>query len=323
MKIKNILIVKWSFLCLMLCFLSISCNDDEVYDFEGIATNRIYIETNFDQVETFQITHTPIFTSGKVALKIPVSSAETVDETVKVHLSIASSLVSTFNKLKGTNYLPVSKEWIQLEHTTLTIPKGKSISTDSVSVVIPTEKLPQLTAPEGYLLPLTISSVEGGNNAVSKNRNVVYALIESSRDDDNIWDKAIDVEGSTYADRSLWTATQDGQAMSNANKFFDGDESWSSYVSFYSNESVSFTIDFSTTLEHITGIYFSAYIYCDMMLYSSVDGQNWEQLGKPSKYPKIAFYAPITARYIKCELSEPGGGSVRAYIKEFNVYTNN
>jgi hypothetical protein len=37
----------------------------------------------------------------------------------------------------------------------------------------------------------------------------------------------------------------------------------------------------------------------------------------------VCSYAPITARYIKCELSEPGGGSVRAYIKEFNVYTNN
>lgn len=322
MKKENNSRIQFVGFLLIASFLVLACSKDEVYDFPGQKMNRIYVATSLNQVKTFSIVHTPAFTSGKVDYKFPVSSVKRVDEDTNVSFSIDNTLIANYNAEHSSEYLPIPTEWVRFENQKLKIAKGESLSEDSVRVMIDKEKLSELKSENGYLLPVIIASLESSKSVISSNRNVVFLKIETAKDDDNIWDDASSVEGQLSQDRSSWSAKEGENSISESSKMFDGIDSWSSYITLNSSTPIDLIIDLSVEVQQISGIHISAYVYDKISFYSSLDGENWTSLGETLNISRIAFYVPVNARYIKCVIPV-SGSKAKAYIKEFNIYTNN
>ena len=111
------------------------------------------------------------------------------------------NLVSAYNKANDTEYNILPAENYSFTNKTVTIENGESVSGDSIKIEL--LNVGSLTTEGGYLLPVTISSIEGNNlDALSSNRGVVYVKIQNIHVNVESGQPA---EGTLIADRSGWT----------------------------------------------------------------------------------------------------------------------
>ena len=318
--------------CVAACgvFMLQSCSDDETYDVMGSRENKVYINVqSWNPVNTpensflFHVTKTPVgsMISGadSVAVKFGVQCTKKASEDIKVTLKPDNSLV-----VDGYSVLPdgVTPE---MDKTELTIPKGSTMSGDSITIYLNSSKLNLL--PVGtYMVPVKVSSAT--NVGISSNLQSACLIVDAAYT--NCVDQATSVSGTALGGRNSWTAALDvAPTYGSLSSMFDG-STWS-YWYLSPASACELTVDMKSVHSAISGIrintYGTYYSLKTVGVYSSKDGTTWETQGSASLATSsssqyIQFYSTIDAQYLKLEIT--GWVSSRYLIlTEFDVFTSN
>lgn len=328
---KEILTLKSLAIGLTLALALQSCSENEAYDVIGSKENKVYLNTqSWGPVSApkntfyFDITNTPegsiIADHEKVEVKFGALCVHPAENDIVVKFDIDNSLISEeFSPLPENVTLTFDKKAV-------TIPKGATKSTDSITVSIETEDLLLLEA-NSYLIPVKI--IEVSNTGLSKNLTAAYVALKTT--ETNCYERPTqdDMVGQIVDDRSAWTATLNMTPSSgDLSRMFNGNTRSYWYVS--PAKVCEVTVDLGSELTEITGIrvhsYSRSYAISAANVYSSIDGQNWisqgaAQLSTQETYQYVKFYNSIEARYIRLEVT---GWNNPSYVimAEFDVYTN-
>lgn len=157
----------------------ISCKDDE-YDNKSPFDNVVYLdvaENSDTQVTTFKKTLTELKKEFSVVLSYPAS------QDVRVNVEVEPSLVDVYNARHNTSWRMLDSRYYTLSADKMTIPAGKTIS-DQLTLKL--EDLDgstggeELPIDETYLVPITISHVEGGVSTLRSSATAYYLVKRSS-----------------------------------------------------------------------------------------------------------------------------------------------
>ena len=176
-----------------------------------------------------------------------------------------------------------------------------------------------MTTEGGYLLPVTISSIEGNNlDALSSNRGVVYVKIQNIHVNVESGQPA---EGTLIADRSGWTVKVAPTTRGDAKNLIDGTNS---DVARDGGAEYWLTVDIGK-VQTLTGIrnkcYASSYSPTAVEVFTSGDGIKWKSIGtvtiSRSGTQYIKFSKAIETRYLKYYVKQ---GPNTVSLKEFDLY---
>jgi hypothetical protein len=329
---KNFRIFKYIYGGMLMIAVALigGCKDNIGYDVTGDAINRVYINTQSEYVNTFNLSvlHTPLSSTGNIAASFPVQCTQNAAADLKVTLTVDTTLISAYNKANSTNYSKIPDGLLVLSNNVLTIPKGTMNSNDSLSIAIPSIDDGELTS-AGYLVPIKISTISSiDNTVISSNLNTVYLVIGTSWTNCYSSPALTDMVGTLVSTRTTWNATLNIPLSYGAlSNLFDNNTKTYWYVS--PAQKCALTVDMSAVYANITGIrissYSTSYGLTQMNIYSSNDGVNWVSQGMAtlstaSSYQYIKFYSAISARYLKLEIV---GWHSSSYVimSEFSIYT--
>lgn len=318
---------------LTLSVLSLAgCKDDDNKSTMNDETkNRIYVNAVSDNTYTFEITHTPIVSTGNVEVVYPAKSTRGVEKDIVVNFEVDNSLISAYNELNQRELKEVPKEAITFEKQQVRFTKGNLASDDSMKLVITDISL--LKEAE-YLLPIKIGEISDPNGCrASHNLNVVYVIITTKTINTNV---RVGYKATTgvVMDRNGWGYTVTPAPTNlNVSEMFNGnygDNGWS-----LTGPAVV-VIDMLTVKDFVS-CKFSPYRnswqnYCTKMnFYTSEDNVKWvNQGGEPFTMPStlwdgsaetqyVTLYAPVKARFLKLEMLSMYSSTMG--MNEFNAYT--
>lgn len=187
-------------------------------------------------------------------------------EEVKINLAIDQSKVAEYNAENGTNY--AFKSDASLASNTITI------GTDSNrgSFTINTGDLSGIENEGSYLIPVTISSIEGGTIEVTDENKTVYVLVKGIAREMTFGKS--NTSGSETTVKAV-SCTVDGEDWTD--KIDSGNWDYG-----YINTNVPLEIDFGQTV-NLASFYFNhwyaSYAPTSMSLETSVDGTTWINWG--------------------------------------------
>lgn len=174
---KNTRLYLFSILSFAVAF--ISCKDDE-YDNKSPFDNVVYLdvaENGDTQITTFKKTLTELKKEFSVVLSYPAS------QDVRVNVEVEPSLIDVYNARHNTSWRMLDSRYYTLSADKITIPAGKTIS-DQLNLELKDldgstggEELP---IDETYLVPITISHVEGGVSTLRSSATAYYLVKRSS-----------------------------------------------------------------------------------------------------------------------------------------------
>ena len=326
-KFKNLNVILF---VLALCILNACTKNDNNYIISGDSTNRVYVNTKTSYVNNYplSILHTPISHVGNITATFPARCTQETATDLIVTFAVDNSLVDVYNSAKSTTYSVVPDGLVVINNNGLTIPKGALVSTDSVTISISNDLLPQLTN-SGYVIPVRISSISNtSNTAISSNQSIVYMVITTSWT--NCYNSSVvgDMVGTLITPRTSWSATLDATLVSGTlPQMFDGNT-----TTYWRINPIAFNlvVNLATQYTNITGIRTNSnstsYDLTQVQVYSSTDGTTWVYQGTPTLsranvYQYIKFYSPITAKYLKIT-AVTWYSTSRIYMAEFDVYKN-
>lgn len=312
-----------------------SCNDDESYDFPGDSMNRVYLKPYTGG--NFVIVHTPVVSASSLELDIPVYVTQNHSEDIVATLGIDNSLVDAYNAANGTSYEALPEQALLIENKTITIPAGTYNSSESVHISINEEEVAGLRSENGYLIPVTLLNVQGGNATVSTNMNTSYLVagvkVKSGLINNEASDQ--DTQGTLVSERTGWTAyveeSDEVIIKGEISSLFDGYPSseWSA-----SSEQLFHVVFDMQKTQNVTAVtaWYSFYGYYDYFSFTqgakleySQNGTDWEDLGTVPYIngKNVVLYAPVPMRYIRTEIpvvASWGEKEASTTIGEFNVY---
>ncbi len=174
---KNTRLYLFSILSFAVAF--ISCKDDE-YDNKSPFDNVVYLdvaENSDTQITTFKKTLTELKKEFSVVLSYPAS------QDVRVNVEVEPSLIDVYNARHNTSWRMLDSRYYTLSADKITILAGKTIS-DQLNLELKDldgstggEELP---IDETYLVPITISHVEGGVSTLRSSATAYYLVKRSS-----------------------------------------------------------------------------------------------------------------------------------------------
>ncbi len=321
-----------------------SCDDDDEYDFPGDANNVVYIPDNSG---SYGIIQTPVGTFGGVNCGFIAKARSSAAGDIKIGIEVDNSLIDAYNEQNGTEFLAVPAEAVSLSQDVVTIPAGAFESVDTAFVSISEEYLPNLTDRKGYIIPVRMSSVNGGSARPAQSVNSISYLTvgisEKIVNDDATEGNCI---GSLVSDRSAWTVTGiDGtevgtkydystweQVPCDPAAWFDGDAG-NSAVFEGSGDVATVVVDMGRVYNGagIKACYQNwGYDYGTFadgtQLYFSTDNSNWNDIGTLqvsdwSGKSFVGLYGAVPMRYIKLVVPNTSGwGNPEIECGDFNVY---
>ena len=161
MRLKNI-IWKTVVMSLMASPLCISCDDDD----EVTVNSKFYLSTKVFPVDSYEASLSVILKDNSVVVnelqpnyRFVACATERLSKDVKITADSDDNLVSAYNKANDTEYNILPAENYSFTNKTVTIENGESVSGDSIKIEL--LNVGSLTTEGGYLLPVTISSIEG------------------------------------------------------------------------------------------------------------------------------------------------------------------
>jgi hypothetical protein len=324
-------LLKYSLPCMMAiaaCFL-LSCSDDQTFDITGDTENKVYINTwTFTPADVpsngflFLVTTTPTSSTitspsvSNIVVKFTVQCTKIASDDIHVHFEFDNSRI-----VEGYSMLP-GEIAASADRTELVIPKGASISTDSITVSVDGD----LKTLKGgaYMLPVKISSISG-NAQMSSNLSSAYVVIKSTFTNSANNGTTLPT-GAAITPKSTWTAT----GIANyPERLFDASTSTSSYASTGAvTPPLTVEIDMKTDYEAITGFRFaySNQNYCmtRAIVYTKTDTGDYVFQGDVTltraTSQVIRFYQPVNARFLKLEIQTVYSNSYGLRITDFNAY---
>lgn len=330
---KNLFYIGMLTLC-GICFTA--CSDDETYDVYGNPDNRVYIQ---DNSRAYKIVQTPISTVDNVDFKWVPRSSNKATGTIKVKVEVDNSLISAYNEEHGTEFEALPANAVVVENSEMTILAGEMVVSDTVNVKLTEDAsiLSTLKSEKGYIIPLRLVSAEGANSRLSTNR-VSPSFLTITVTEDNMNHEATQYNGAgtLVADQSGWTVATNGSVSSwydPINAIFDGNYETSTYITNTSGE-LQLDIDMGKACS-FDGIkmtyqgYDSSWNYVEvgafvsgMTVSISDNGTDWKSQGEIHNDTEVcAFYAPLTARYIRVTVPNAGGWyGATLQCGVFNIY---
>lgn len=287
-----------------------SCKDDEEVDQYDKNYVFVYAPGKTGHELTYLADGTFRKQVDETETLVSVRCTKPAPDDITVTFSIDGSAVDTYNSQYGTDY--VLLESARLEKTTLTIKKGEYISADSLRINY-TDMEEFQNGTHNYILPITISEIQGGGVELSKNRTF-FLTYESSLLLLEITSSPV---GTIIADKSAWSYVLNGgtTTLSPCEYIADGDV---------------LDIDMGTEVEANTiALSYYAWYYASagVKVAVSADGVNYENLGSVdftdnSDTHYVCMLSPKRIRYIR--ITSVGyyySSSWGAYITGVNVYT--
>lgn len=210
-------------LCIMcLTTLSVSCSEDEAYDFPGDA-GKVYVRmqtshtvNSVANVAEFTVRKTLNGTFGSGTISFPVRCTMPVQGEVRAFFDVDNSLIDAYNTAHQADYQAMKSEVLAFNKKDLVIGNGAMQSAEEIVVSFDEEKAEALAVGE-YLVPIKMMHVEGGME-VSSNWNVVYLILEVV--DDPYGFPAADKNGWTIVDCSSEETNAENASAANV---LDGD----------------------------------------------------------------------------------------------------
>lgn len=309
-------------------FICQSCSKDEAYDVTGSAENIVYMNVHsWSPINTpdnsfhFNVTQTGqksiLSNVSTITAKFAAQCTHEAATDIQVKYEIDTALISA-----GYKNIPDGVT-ISMDKTELVIPKGATISNDSITISIDTAKL-GLLAVGSYMIPVKISSAAGAK--VSSNLQSVFLIVDVAFS--NCVNNATSIAGTALSGRTAWSATLSTTPSSGAlENMFDGNTRTYWYVS--PAAACELTVNMNAVRSNITGIrlnsYSTSYSLQTMTVYSSTDGITWVSQGNvtlstAATYQYIQFYSAINAQYLKLKITGWKSGSF-VILTEFDVFT--
>lgn len=323
-KIRNIFYVGM----LALCTVGFgACSEDETYDFPGDPNTHVFLQSNGG---TYLFVHTPKLSISTLNFELPLHCNHRAPASFSVKMEVDNSLIAAYNEEHGTEYAEIPASTLTIENSSVRFEQGGLKSVEPLRITA-NETFNELRNANGYLIPVRISSIEGGDAKLVEGRLTTYVVVNVKEDDDNIYNEAADnsVTGALVSDRSGWTAEAPG-ADDAAEMFTDNNNYWAARASVGGAElPVTVNLGRSYTFDGIRGSYllYGYYTYGSWTNNSkievSVNGTTWEEVGVLSNTNIIqAFYAPVTGQYIRITVPAPASTWSRATFNcgNFNIY---
>lgn len=304
-----------------------SCSDDdEAYTpgFEGVDGQVVLAPTNNDSYKIVKIP-TGDIKLPDITWNVAPRSRVRAGEELTVKFAIDNSLIDAYNAENETECVALPDGLVSLVDDEPTITVGNTSADVPVSFAIKDDAqlLSQLKVGSSYLLPIRLASVIKGSARIAvSSSNVSYVSFTVS-------EEMLNHNGSPTgtivpkADRVNWTGTpgdgaEEWMGPTAWNNAFMENGSYN-YGSYPTGSSV--TIDLGREYK-FDGIY--SYPYYGGRNYAilksgteilvSSNGSDWTSLGAMTAYQTtIAFYAPVSSRYIKLVLGSDGQVATTAF----------
>ncbi|MGJ1361469.1 BT_3987 domain-containing protein [Sphingobacterium spiritivorum] len=316
---------------ILLVFGLFACSKEEIASKELLA----YIKADGSPHEaTIAFNRTPISTSGATSAQFTAYLTREAKKDVVFSVQTEPSLVEQYNKQNKTSFdiLPATNYELSGING-LTIKAGETVSNDSIRITLKNRQ--DLTNTNGYLLPLSIQTINSTEKGVtiSNTHRTVYVIVSSTFN--NIDQSSNKPVSGRFIDRKnpVWTipsASAPYFSAYAAMNVLDGDVKTdyitnygaNNYINMDMNQvyqvkaivltpSYSFffplasnTVDVLTSLDNITWTEQGKYIVQDLDESSSAtnpDNRN------------INFYGAVKARYIKLIFDKDLGSSLSGY----------
>jgi hypothetical protein len=181
--------MKYACVLLALCGAGLlgGCNE-EIGDFRKAtgpeASNAVYIDAK-DRVITYSLFHSVnegiTGISDKVLAKFPVHTTLPAVTGITVSFKIDNTLVDVYNTKHETGYLSLASNFVTMNRSKLYIPKGKTVSMDSISISY-TQPFTSANDLKGYILPVRIVATSGADAETNYNERVVYIVIDVAKE---------------------------------------------------------------------------------------------------------------------------------------------
>jgi len=180
-----------------------SCKKDELASKELI----VYIGGDYASVSntvTVPLVHTPVDVSGTTVVRVAAAATRAVVADVDVSIVPDTSQVSQYNQKNGTSCVALPANTYKItnpgKHTIL----SGSLVSDSMQLEITDPA--SLTNPNGYLLPLTITAIEGEDKGVQISTNKRTVFVNVTYAFNNIIQAETPLTGTTMS-RTAWVVT--------------------------------------------------------------------------------------------------------------------
>lgn len=311
-----------------------SCKKDD-----GLSSREllVYVAGDYSRVDNRVVVpfvHNPVAVSGGTMTGFAAYATREVPADIDVTMTADMTLVDQFNQKNATTFLPLPAANYRVINPGKYKIKAGTLKSDSLRIEILNPG--QLTDPKGYLLPFTITGIEGEDKGavVSTNQRTVY--INVTYEFNNVVTGQAPAAG-TPMSRTGWGVTVSnttsgalGPAMIDGNNSTAWRSSNSSsaakwaIVNMSSQKTVSSFLmvpNYVATTENATQITVS----------SSNDNTNWTvqgiwrgtgpAAGSSATAPDtkgINFASPVTAQYFRLEITAWVSGS-RVGIGELNA----
>lgn len=309
-------------------FIFQSCSKDKAYDVTGSADNMVYMNVHSwspinapENSFHFNVTQTGqksiLSDANGITAKFAAQCTHEATTDIQVKFEIDTALIAA-----GYTGLPDGVT-LNMDKTVLTIPKGATISNDSITISVDSTKL-GLLGVGSYMIPVKISSAAGAQ--VSSNLRSVFLIVDVAFS--NCVNNATSIAGTALSGRTGWSATLSTTPSSGTlANMFDGNTRTYWYVN--PAAACELTVNMNAVSSNITGIrlnsYSTSYSLQTMTVYSSTDGITWVSQGNvtlstAATYQYIQFYSAINAQYLKLKIT---GWKSATYVilSEFDVFT--
>ncbi|WP_282196681.1 glycoside hydrolase family 18 [Alistipes finegoldii] len=273
-----------------------------IHTADGSYRPAAYFNLNAKNEDNIQVLHTPGGDFVDKEIAFPISCSQKPSGDVAVALVRNDALIDAYNLAHGTSCQPVPDGVVEIVNSSITIAAGEVVSADKVKIDFTGDLSKILTSEtSGYLLPLEITSVQGGGTTTSRDRNIVYIVI-TAVDTDSMFKAVGQLTGAEAIDRSGWSA--DSDLPTNIGNLFDGKDSskWPSTL----NKQPDYLIVDMGKKQSLKGIEFRPYNkkngYGIIQIFTSDDGATWQNQGKATLNIDnnfVEFFAPMSFRYFK------------------------
>lgn len=304
-----------------------SCNDDNTTytpGFEGVDGQVVLAPTVNASYKVIQIPGADIV-APTIDWNIAPRTRVAATEPMKVKFEIDNALIQTYNAENGTDYVAVPDGVVSLTDAEAVISVGKNTSDTIVGMEMTTDqaKLAELKLDVNYMVPVRLTEITEGEGRIAVSAtNVSYVTFSV---DEIILNPGGTPKGTLLprSDRSGWTLEAFGSYSTwggNPSIPLNGSGSYW-YMVMYAGSGIVLDLGKPYKLD---GVYatssFGSYYYLfrsGTELTYSLDGENYKTIGTMDRTTDVAaFYAPITAQYIKIT----NAGSFYTALTNVSIY---
>ena len=173
--------------CFSYCMLAVaalsfvSCSSDESYDVYGNPDNLVYLDLRGPKTYESKLLATPVGIFGMAGAFIPVHAQHATSGMASVE--VVDSLVARYNRENKTEYPAFPAE--ALKALQITPAQFSNNQKDTIQVSVPEDKFALFTEPT-YVLPVKLSTAQGGTVTEIENYKIAYILVNVSSTDNFI-----------------------------------------------------------------------------------------------------------------------------------------